>query len=324
MGKLFGGGTKTKTNEQFDTGPSKFQQPYLDSAFSAAQSDFNVSKGTPFYQGELYAGMNDADRGNLDAMRAYAGTQGLGAASQLSQIGSNLAGYSTQAGDTLSRLSGELDGDSTQQTIDSANRYADNPYLTGQIDAVSRDVSRNLSEQQLPGIDRAASGTGNINSSRAGVASGIAQRGAADRVADISSFMRGDAYNRGLSLAQQDRSSRMAGLGSLAGAYSDLSRTGIGAIGAGASAGYDALGRIISADQLGQEDRQGVASADLARWQGQDTRNADLLSRYYGVVGGNQWGQSGVSSGSSVQKKNQGILSGIIGAAATAASFIPK
>src|SRR3546814_1157695 len=89
-----------------------------------------------------------------------------------------------------------------------AQQYADNPHVQGMIDANSRDVVRNLNEETLPGIDRQATATGGINSSRAGVAAGIAQRGAEDRIADISSTIRGDAYNRGLSLAQGDQIGR--------------------------------------------------------------------------------------------------------------------
>src|SRR3546814_4839567 len=82
-----------------------------------------------------------------------------------------------------------------------------NPSTQGIVEANSRDVVHNLNEETLPGIDRQATATGGITSSRAGVAAGIARRGAEDRVADISASIRGDAYNRGLSLAQGDRKS---------------------------------------------------------------------------------------------------------------------
>src|SRR3546814_8743851 len=96
------------------------------------------------------------------------------------------------------------------------------------IDANSRDVVRNLNEETLPGIDRQATATGGINSSRAGVAAGIAQRGAEDRIADISSTIRGDAYNRGPSLAQGDRGAQLGALSTSAGLASNLTGQGIG------------------------------------------------------------------------------------------------
>jgi hypothetical protein len=48
-----------------------------------------------------------------------------------------------------------------------------------------------------------AAGTGNSGSSRRAVMDAIAARGTADRVADISSTMRGQAYDRGLGIAAQ-------------------------------------------------------------------------------------------------------------------------
>jgi hypothetical protein len=50
-----------------------------------------------------------------------------------------------------------------------------------------RDDRRALEEGTLPGINMGASGSGNTNSSRAGIASAVAQRGFADREADVRS-----------------------------------------------------------------------------------------------------------------------------------------
>lgn len=75
-----------------------------------------------------------------------------------------------------------------------------NPLLNRQIDAASRDVVRNLQENQLTGIASQAAGTGNSGSSRAGVMAGIAARGAGDRMGDIAANMRGQAYNTALGI----------------------------------------------------------------------------------------------------------------------------
>lgn len=317
---LFGGSNTTTTNEKFDSGPSSFQRPYLDQTFSGAQGAYNSQKGTPYFQGDTYAGMTEEGRKALEAMRGFASNQGLGAATTLSNIGSSLAGYGTQAGTALDNYAGSFGEDGQRALMDSAGRYADNPHLSGQIDAVTRDVSRNLSEDILPSIDRAASAGGNINSSRAGIASGIAQRGAADRVADVSSQMRGDAYNRGLDMARSDRDGQL----NLANAYRGLSQTGMDALQAGAETGYGAFDRINAGNALDQADRQGQLDDDFQKWQGQDTREWDLLGRYNDIVGSSQWGQSGTSNGTSVQKQKSSILGSILGAAGVAASFIPS
>nr|WP_087573330.1 hypothetical protein [Sphingomonas sp. CDS-1] len=316
---LFSGSSTTKTSEQFDTGPSSFQKPYLDSAFTSAQGIYQNSKDNPYYQGETYAGASDEAKETLAKLKSFASTYGLGTASSLNALGTNLTGYADKAGSTLDAFSTMAGEDATGANIASAQRYADNPFLSGQIDAVSRDVSRNLSEEILPSIDRAASATGNINSSRAGVASGIAQRGAADRVADIAASMRGDAYDRGLSLAQNDRSSKLSALSSAADAYTGLAGMGIDALGRSTDAGYGAYSAMSGADSADQADRQGQLDADYAQWQGEDTRDTDLLQRYFDIIGQNAWGQSGTSSGTSKTKSSGSILGMIMGAASTAA-----
>ena len=91
-----------------------------------------------------------------------------------------------------------------------AGRYMNNSMLNSQIDAASTDVVRNLQENQLTGIASNAAGSGNSGSSRAGVAAGIATRGAGDRIGDISANMRGQAYNTGLNI-EANRASQNAG-----------------------------------------------------------------------------------------------------------------
>lgn len=322
MGDLFGGKTTSTSTQATDTGPSKFQQPYLDTAFNAAQGIYNNQAGTPFYQGDTYAGMTDSAKATLEGLKGFAGSTGLNSANQLSQMGSSLignAGKATAALDQFSQLAGT---DATAANIKGASAYADNPYLDAQIDANSRDVVRNLNEQTLPGIDRQASATGGINSSRAGVAAGIATRGAQDRVADISATMRGQAYSQGLGLAQQDRAQTLGALSTAANGYGNLAGQGASALGAGAAAGYGAYGAMAGADSTLQGNTQGQLDADFNKWKGEDSRDMDLLAKYYGIVGNNSWGTSGTSSGTNVNTQKNGILTNILGAAATAAAFV--
>lgn len=323
MGDLFSGSSKTTSSSTTDTGPSKFQLPYLQTAFDQARANLNTSSATPFYQGDLYAGMSDSAKSDLAAMKSYATGTGLGTASKLSDIGSNLSGYATKAGSAIDDYLKLANGDATADNIKAAGSYADNPYLSDQIDAANRDVGRMLNEQTLPGIDRAASATGNINSSRAGVAQGVAMRGAADRMADTSATMRGQAYDRGLTLASADRGQRLDALGSAIGSYANLGNMGISALNGGAQAGYGAYGVLNDANSQEQADRQGQADADFKSWTGNDTRTADLLQRYMSIIGGNQWGSYGTQDGTSTQKSTPSLLNSILGAASTAAAFIP-
>lgn len=313
MGGLFGGSTKTKTSETANTGPSQFQQPYLQTAFDGAQSNYTAQTGTPWYTGELYAGLSDQGKADLQTTRDYATSQGLGTANQLSSLGTSLLGNYDKANAAIDNYTSLANGDATASNIAAAGQYANNPYLASQIDAANRDVTRELNEQTLPGIDRQASGTGNINSSRAGVAAGIAQRGAEDRMADTAATMRGNAYSQGLSLAQQDRSTQLSALGNIIGDYASMAGQGASALSAGAQVGTNALNTLNSADATEQADRQGQDSAAYQAWDGNDTRASDILSRYYSIIGANPWGSSSTSSGTSSTSSSMGLGSLALG-----------
>jgi hypothetical protein len=111
----------------------------------------------------------------------------------------------------------------------------------------------------------------------------------------------------------------MSALGDAASAYSGLAGFGVDALGRANDAAYGAYDRINDANRVDQADRQGQLDADFEKWNGEDQRAIDLLSRYMGIVGGNQWGQSGTSNSVSKTKQSGGILGSILGAAASAA-----
>ena len=91
------------------------------------------------------------------------------------------------------------------------------------VNSAMRDDRRNLQENTLTGIDLAASGSNNMNSSRAGVASAIANRGYDDRRADVSMGIQDRLIDRSLNnQAQQfaDRSNALTSAGTAGGAMS--------------------------------------------------------------------------------------------------------
>lgn len=308
MGKLFSGSSKqTTTNE-----PWKPQAGALKDIIGSAGDIYNKQKDTPFYQGPLYAGMDDYTRQGIDATASFAGGSNTG-----QMIRDGAAPLMSAAGYTPRALSGMFDlasGDTVGDNIAAASRYANDPNLQGVIDAANRDTARDLFEGQLPEINRSASATGNINSSRAGAAEAIATRGANDRMADTSAAIRSAAYNSGLDRAEGSRRANI-------GAFGDIASTGNASFGLGAdamAAGDDRTFRnleaLIRAGGLNQADAQGQIDSDFARWQGEDTRSSDLLSRYYDIVGANNWGGTQTTKTSS----SPSILGGALGLASTA------
>lgn len=309
MGGLFGGTTKTTSKSE----PWAPQGDALKSAFSSAGDIYNQQKGTA-YQGNVYASMDPATGQAIQSNLDYINGQGADNTAALTDAGRSLTDINGYQG-ALSGFMSSANADPTKQNIANAGMYADNPYLTGQIDAATRDVSRNFHENTIPGIDRAATGSGNINSSRAGIAAGIAQRGAQDQMGDIASAMRSNAYTSGLGLSEGARTANLGAMGSAAGLYGQQFGQGIDALAAGRDMSLGNFGAEIDASNLFQSDRQGQLDADFTRWQGNDTRDMDLLSRYYGIVGANNWG------GTQTQKQKNSILGSVLGAASLGAGF---
>ena len=70
-----------------------------------------------------------------------------------------------------------------------------NPHLRGAIDAAVRPVTQQYQETVLPAIRSEAGKTGNVTSSKAGVAEGIAARGYQDTVGDLASKITQNQYS---------------------------------------------------------------------------------------------------------------------------------
>jgi hypothetical protein len=82
-----------------------------------------------------------------------------------------------------------------------AAAYANNPYMNQMIDAGAQDIRRNLFENQLPALAGGAAQSGNLGSTWRGAREGIAMRGAADAIGNMSAGLRGQAWNQGLQYA---------------------------------------------------------------------------------------------------------------------------
>jgi hypothetical protein len=293
---LFGGGGDV---EVAPPEPWEGQSPFLKFGFNEAERLYKLFQGSPAYQGSLYAPSNPLQQGGAWQLANFAagpGGQMTGAATDasLAALGAG-AGF----GGNAQSIYGRAQMDPTQGIISNAGSMASNPYMDGMIDAASRDVSRNLFENEIPGLNQEAVGSGNTNSSRAGTVEGIMRRGAADRVADISASLRGGAYQNGLGLASNNWSS---GLGHQLGANSQVGNaftSGLTGAQGAQSMGFGNAGAISNAGAFFQDDEQKMLDAAYQKWNMNDMRPADLLSRYWGVAstGWNGGGGSATSGG---------------------------
>ena len=197
----FGTEKATKQNTESATvNPWSGQAPYLEDIFKKAQGAYSATSNNP-YKGDIVAGATPDQQALYGNMLNYANTSPV--SGMLQNQGSILGGAGTtgtQAG--LQGLTNFNPSGSTQGNITNAGLYADNPYMSSMVDSAMRDAGRQTYESIIPGIGRAAAGSGNTNSSRTGAATAIAERALADRSADTSAALRGSAYQQGLGLSQ--------------------------------------------------------------------------------------------------------------------------
>ena len=155
-------------------------RPFITGGYQMGQDALNDALARGYYSGPTRAGFNDQMRTGLDN-RFGLGTRGFGDATNFMNIGAN---YAQNTADLYNRAG----RDNLAGAMDYAT--ANSQPL---IDAAMRGANRNLNEVQLPGMNLAASGSGNTNNSRAGMAEAILRRGNAELAADTTARV-----NRGL------------------------------------------------------------------------------------------------------------------------------
>ena len=231
--------------------------------------------------GDLYAKSNDLyNRGagiydqNQDLYNQNQGLYGQNAG-----LADQFQGMSNAARDT--------------DRLATANQYAmDNvdPLAT----AALRDSKRNLMENTLTGIDMNASGSGNMNSSRAGVAESIANRDYNDRAADTRVGIMNNLVDRSLTnQAQQfaDQSGALTNVGNSYGAMSN-NVAGSGASLAGATNALNA--------QDGYNTSAGNQIGNMGR------ANQGIMNSYNtGLSTMGQGAQFGMAGGNALQGMSQ-------------------
>jgi hypothetical protein len=300
--------SKTTQQSSSTSAPWSVQTPYLEDAFTSAKGLYGGGSNN-IYNGQQVAQFNPNQLSTFQSMLNYAG--GNNAPQTTGAAGAALTGAGTSGlTNAISTLQGFKPSGGTQSNIDAAGLYANNPNVDGMVQAAMRDANRSVSEQQLPQIARSAALTGNTNSNRRGISEGIVQRGLADATADTSANIRGGLYDRGLALAEQGRQfdntaslDAMKAGGSLAG---QAAGTGVDA----SSAGINQAGSLYDIAGAGGAGQQASSQAaiDDAKARSEYANNTpyDLLAKYYGIVGGNNWG--GQSSGTSTTTQQPGAL----------------
>jgi hypothetical protein len=167
-----------------------FSQPYIQRSYDRAEGALNDSLAQGAYTGQTYAGMNPYST----AGNNYMGNVGM--------LGGQGAFDVMQQGQGFANNYADLYQAGGADRMQKAQDYA-LANSGGLVDSAMRDDRRNLQENTLTGINQGASGSGNMNSSRAGMADAVANRGFDDRRADMTANIQQNLM--GQSLGQQNQ-----------------------------------------------------------------------------------------------------------------------
>ena len=238
-------------------------RPFVTAGYQGGQNALNNALATGAYQGPTYAGLNDMQTGALNNQFGFGG-DAFGYGQNLAATG---AGFGSNYGDLYNQAMG---GNAMQNAIDYAT--ANRGDL---VDAALRDSTRQLTEQTLPGINRAASATGNTNSSRAGIADALATRGYQDRAADVSADITNTLMNQSLAQQQRDFANAMSANQGLANAF-----------GTGMNTAFTGLGNQLAAGGAFQKDLQNQYTDQQNQFERDRDFEMDQYAKYMsGILG---------------------------------------
>jgi hypothetical protein len=228
-------------------------KPYVDSNLKGASGALDGVLATGAYTGQTLAGPNDFQTGTANNMGNIGGNlqnSGYGMMGNTSGFGNN----ANALFDQYQGMASSAQDDRLSTAMDYASANA-NPL----VDAAMRDDRRNLQENTLTGIDLAASGSGNMNSSRAGVAEAVANRAFDDRRADVALDVQDRLIDRSLNQqARQfsDQGNALQGAGMANEGIQNAYTQGLNTLGQGANFGMNAGNALQGYDQAALNDAQ--------------------------------------------------------------------
>ena len=266
----------------------RFSKPYIKRSYDASQGYNQDVLNTGNYQGQTLA--------NTPWQLTKGNQMMAGMGKKLMPMGFGMA----NTGSAFANNYGDLFTQSQQDRMGTAQQYAlDNSQPL--INAAMRDDYRNLTEQTLPGINMGASGSGNMNSSRAGIADAVANRGFNDRQADVTASIQNQLMNQSLGQQNTQFSQAMKANDGLQDAFTQ----GINAAGTGGDWMTGAGSNLMNLDQARLNDLRArfEQDRDFAFNQQQKYQQGTLNNAVYdtGNVNPNMWSPGMSTFGGAMQ-----------------------
>ena len=238
-------------------------KPYLEYGYKGGQAglDYALDKGA--YTGDTYANMNDMSTAGYNYMNNF----GMGQMNNAQNFMNQGSQFANNYSDLYNRAGQDAIGDATNYAINNSSPL---------VQAAMRDSTRQLNEQTLPGINMAASGSGNVNSSRAGVADAVARRSYDDRMADVTSNIQDNLASRYLTQNQNQFANQMNANQALANTYNQ-----------GFGMGNNIANMMTGAGNAFQTDAQNQINADKAQFEDDRDFQLNQYNKFMSGIMGN-------------------------------------
>lgn len=309
-----------KTESKTENNPWAPAQDQLKDILSEAQKEYEKTGGLDGnWIDKNYPDLTDDMKSALQNMASSGNLSNV--ANQINSITSSGA---QNVGNASNALSGMASGGITgQQVNDLASQFYDSDTVKSQTAQLGKDVT-DAYNQQVNQLNQQASGTGNMGSSRAGVAQGVmsgkANEALARGTADIQNTARTNAYNQAIGTLQGNQQTNLN-------AANSLGQLGMnqGSLAQGTSGIYQQmLENQFGAANIGQTQEQNKALNDYFNQYGQSQAGWQNLGNYLNMVGsiGGMGGTSNSTGKTTASGGGGGMFGNILGAASTGAGVI--
>ena len=298
---LFGGDDQQESTTT--TTPWAPQGDHLESIFGEAKKLYNDQSGV--FTGDRVADFTPEQLQALQGIYGHATGMGQNTTDALYGAGMEQLGQWQGAADFAN---GQLSGPGYTAAQNSGpdmalvNQLYNSDLVNSQIGSAINRIYDNLYQNQITGINSSAAASGNMGSSRAGVAEAMARDGAAQMASDVSSNIVASAYNNAVNQAGSVASQNASLMGQnnqlnannnqyYAGMLNQMGQQGANQLGQANANQLSNWQAMLGAGSVQQNQNQNEIGGEM------DAANSDweLLNKYYSLIGGSNWGGTSTS-----------------------------
>lgn len=307
---------QTTTNTNSSSQPWAVQEPYLQSAFSQAQTNLNTNMAQGAYSGNYVAptNSNQYNAANNEYNTAMGADQTANEGVLNAGLQQTSQGYGA-ANAALTGMGALAQGNTGQNLVSTGQGITNqlNTGVQGQVNQAMQTANQNAAQSTIPNLYAGAAAGNNLNSDRTAVAQGVVNQGLQQTAMNMAGSLEAGNTATGLSAAQNLTSQNAGILGQQGSLGASLGNAGVGAL----NSSINNAGTIANQAQTGANTVQSLDQSGLnntmAQYQGNQNFANNQLAQYMGVVGGSNWGSQ--TTGQSTQTPSMmSMIGGGIGA----------